>query len=55
MKDNIVYVIIMVIGFICICPRGEYMALSNKCNNNIKRRVRNNYKLEREYYVEVLE
>ena len=55
MKNNIIYKIIMVLGLICLCPRNENIALSNKFNNEIKRKVRNNYKLEREYWLEVRE
>lgn len=45
----------MVLGFICMSPRKENIALSNLCSNEVKRKVRKNYKLEREYWLEVLE
>lgn len=55
MKNNIIYKVIMILSLICLSPRSENIALSNKFNNEIKRKVRSNYTLEREYWLEVRE
>lgn len=55
MKDTIVYKLLMALSFMLISPKSEILALSEHCNNNVKRKVRNNYKLEREYWLEVRE
>lgn len=52
-KDKIIVIGISVLSFICISPRNEKIASSNLFSNNVQRVVRNKYKLEREYYINI--
>ena len=52
-KTNIVTYAIIGLSKICLSPISEVIALSNKCNNDVKRKIRSKYIYKTECYLDL--